>query len=77
MGEKKREETCRFASEKRKASQWKVSRAHTCACKMEKIEKNLLNHAPIDTYTVCSFTENSSEKMNLIINLYTLYCLVK
>jgi len=28
------------------------------------IEKNVINHAPIDIYTACSFTENSSQVLH-------------
>lgn len=28
---------------------------------MKEIEKNVINHAPIDIYTACPFTENSSQ----------------
>lgn len=47
--------------------------SHVCMQNGEN-RKNVINHAPTDTYTACSFTENSS-KNKLIINLYTLYCL--
>lgn len=30
-------------------------------CMQNEIENNVINHAPIDIYTVCSFTENSSQ----------------
>lgn len=36
--------------------------------------ENVVNHAPIDTYTACPFTENSSEN-KLIYMLFTYYLL--
>lgn len=68
---KKRHAFC-FRKEKSKPMKNKPS-SHVCMQNGEN-RKNVINHAPTNTYTACSFTENSSEN-KLIINLYTLYYL--